>query len=89
MPVDPITATAAVSFVSAYLSKMGEGAAGILGEAVAEALRQSNNAPSACAALIRQAGQALARLTSHDQAARLHAQLARRHAERAARCWRP
>jgi hypothetical protein len=57
--------------------------------AVAEALARAGHAPSACAALMRQAGQALARLTSHDAAARLHAQLSRRHAERAARSWRP
>lgn len=58
-------------------------------QAVAEALARAGHAPSACAALMRQAGQALARLTSHDAAARLHAQLSRRHAERAARTWRP
>jgi hypothetical protein len=58
-------------------------------EALAEALRRSSRPSAACAALIRLAGQALARLTSHDDACRLHAQLARRHAERAARCWKP
>jgi hypothetical protein len=52
-------------------------------------LARAGHAPSACAALMRQAGQALARLTSHDAAARMHAQLSRRHAERAARSWRP
>jgi len=56
--------------------------------AVADALGQGHRAPAACAALVRIASQALARLTSHDQACRLHAELARRHAERAARCWR-
>jgi hypothetical protein len=58
-------------------------------EAVAEALERSGGRAAACAAMMRQAGQALARLTSHDEAARIHAQLARRHAERAGRCWRP
>jgi TolA-binding protein len=58
-------------------------------EAIAAVLRQTKRRPSACAALMRLAGQALARLTSHDQACRVHAELARRHAERAARCWRP
>ncbi|HEX3919013.1 MAG TPA: hypothetical protein VHW60_16875 [Caulobacteraceae bacterium] len=58
-------------------------------EAIAEALRRASHQPSACAALMRLSGQALARLTSHDQACRLHAELARRHAQRAARCWRP
>jgi hypothetical protein len=58
-------------------------------EAIAEVLRRAPNRDAACAALIRVAGQTLARLTSHDHAAAVHAQLARRHAERAARCWRP
>jgi hypothetical protein len=58
-------------------------------EAVAAALRQAKHRPAICAALMRLSGQALARLTSHDQACRIHAELARRHAERAARCWRP
>jgi hypothetical protein len=58
-------------------------------EAVTEALSQARHRPAACAALMRLAGQALARLTSHDHACRVHAGLARRHAERAARCWRP
>jgi hypothetical protein len=58
-------------------------------EAIAEVLRQANRQPAACAALMRLAGQALARLTSHDNACRIHARLARRHAERASRCWRP
>ena len=58
-------------------------------DAIAEALRDASHGPDACAALMRQAGQALARLTSHDHACRIHAELARRHAERAARCWRP
>lgn len=58
-------------------------------ETIAEALRGADHAPSLCAALMRQAGEALARMTSHDRASRLHAQLARRHAMRAARCWRP
>jgi TolA-binding protein len=58
-------------------------------QAVTETLSRSGQAPAACAALMRLAGQALARLTSHDRACRVHAELARRHAERAARCWRP
>jgi Arc/MetJ family transcription regulator len=58
-------------------------------QAVAKALGQSRHQAAACAALMRLAGQALARLTSHDRACRVHAELARRHAERAARCWRP
>jgi hypothetical protein len=58
-------------------------------EAIAEVLRQAQRRPAACAALMRLSGQALARLTSHDEACRVHAKLARRHAERAARCWRP
>ena len=57
--------------------------------AIADTLARAGHAPAACAALVRQAGQALARLTSHDAAARLHAQLSRQHAERAARSWRP
>jgi hypothetical protein len=57
--------------------------------AIADAFRHATEKPAACAALMRQAGQALARLTSHDRACQVHAQLARRHAERAARCWRP
>ena len=58
-------------------------------EAIAEALRKANRRPAVCSALMRLAGQALARLTSHDHACQVHAELARRHAERAARCWRP
>ena len=58
-------------------------------EAVAELLLKARNRSAACAALVRLGGQALAELTSHDQAASIHAQLARRHALRAARCWRP
>jgi hypothetical protein len=58
-------------------------------QAITEALDQARHAPAACAALMRLAGQALARRTSHDRACRVHAELARRHAERAARCWRP
>jgi TolA-binding protein len=58
-------------------------------EAITEVLRQAGRRPAACAAMMRLAGQALARLTSHDEACRIHAQLARRHAERSARCWRP
>jgi len=54
-------------------------------EAVSEALRQAGHRPAACAALMRLAGQALAQLTSHDEASRIHASLARRHAQRAAR----
>jgi TolA-binding protein len=58
-------------------------------EAIAEVLRKAHRQPAACAALMRLSGQALARLTSHDHACRIHAELARRHAERSARCWRP
>ena len=58
-------------------------------EAIAAVLRKAHRPPAVCAALVRLAGQALARLTSHDEASRLHAELSRRHAERAARCWRP
>ena len=57
--------------------------------AIAALLEQTVDRSAACAALVRLAGQALARLTSHDRAAAVHAQLARRHAQRAARCWRP
>lgn len=56
---------------------------------VAGLLRDSSHRPAACAALMRLAGQALARLTSEDQACRVHAELARRHALRAARSWKP
>ena len=56
--------------------------------AIADVLKQAKRQPAACAALMRLAGQALARLTSHDEACRVHAQLSRRHAERAGRCWR-
>ena len=58
-------------------------------EAIAAALGRADHGAAACAALVRLSGQALARLTSHDEACRLHAELARRHAQRAARCWRP
>ena len=58
-------------------------------QAIAEALHKGNRRPAVCVALMRLAGQALARLTSHDHACRVHAEFARRHAERAARCWRP
>ena len=58
-------------------------------DAIAEVLRRARRRPTACAALMRLAGQALAGLTSHDHACRVHAQLSRRHAERAARSWRP
>jgi TolA-binding protein len=58
-------------------------------DAIADVLRRAGRKPAACAALMRLAGQALARLTSHDHACRVHAELARRHAGRAARCWRP
>ena len=59
-------------------------------EAITKALGGGGRGrPAVCAALMRLSGQALARLTSHDQACRIHAELARRHAERAARCWRP
>ena len=57
--------------------------------AIADVLRQARRGPAACAALMRLSGQALARFTSHDHACRVHAELARRHAQRAARCWRP
>jgi len=57
----------------------------VAGEAVAETLRLADPRPAACAALMRLAGQALARLTSEDEACRVHASLARRHAERAGR----
>jgi len=58
-------------------------------QAIAEVLLKARNRDAACAALMRIAGHALARLTSHDQAASVHASLARQHAMRAARCWRP
>lgn len=58
-------------------------------DALARLLDRASDRSAACAALVRLAGQALARLTSHDRAASVHAQLARRHALRAARCWRP
>ena len=58
-------------------------------DAIAEVLRQAGRRPAACTALMRLSGQALARLTSHDHASRIHAELSRRHAVRAARCWRP
>ena len=50
--------------------------------AVAETLERVGDRPAVCAALMRLAGQALARLTSDDEACRIHAALARRHAER-------
>ena len=55
-------------------------------EAIAEALLKSPSRAAACAALMRLSGQALARLTSHDHAAGIHAQMARRHALQAVRC---
>jgi len=55
---------------------------------VAGLLHDTSHRPAVCAALMRLAGQALARLTSDDQACRVHAELARRHAHRAARCWK-
>lgn len=58
-------------------------------EAITAVLKKARRQPAACTALMRLAGQALARFTSHDHACRVHAELARRHAERAARCWRP
>jgi hypothetical protein len=58
-------------------------------DAVAEVLQKTRNGAAACAILMRLAGQALARLSDHDRAASVHAQLARRHAMRAARRWRP
>jgi TolA-binding protein len=68
---------------------MKDASESLAAQVVAEALRQAGHGPSACAALMREAGEALARLASHDRACRVHAELARRHAERAARCWRP
>jgi hypothetical protein len=58
-------------------------------DAIAEMLLKARNGAVACAVLMRLAGHALARLSDHDQAASVHAQLARRHAMRAARRWRP
>jgi hypothetical protein len=58
-------------------------------EAIAAVLLKSRDRDAVCTALVRLAGQALARLTSHDQAASVHARFARQHAMRAARCWRP
>jgi hypothetical protein len=58
-------------------------------DAIAGALSNTPRQVAACAALIRLAGQALAGLTSHDHAASVHAQMARRHALRAARGVRP
>ncbi len=58
-------------------------------EAIAAALGRADYGPAACAALVRLASEAFARLASHDAACRLNAELARRHAARAARCWRP
>jgi len=58
-------------------------------KAIAAALEGAPNGRAICVSLMRLAGQALARFASHDEAAHVHAQLARRHAERAARCWRP
>jgi hypothetical protein len=54
-------------------------------DAIADLLQKARNRSAVCAALMRLAGQALAGLTSHDQASSLHAQLARRHALRATR----
>lgn len=68
---------------------MSDAVEDLAAEALAEALRQAGHRPAACAALMRLAGQALARLTSDDEACRLHAALARRHAERAGRVRRP
>ncbi|HEY2709404.1 MAG TPA: hypothetical protein VGI95_15245 [Caulobacteraceae bacterium] len=56
-------------------------------QAISAALASGGDDRAVCMALVRLAGQALARLASHDAASRLHAQLARRHAERAARSW--
>ena len=58
-------------------------------DAIAGALSSTPRRAAACAALMRLAGQALAGLTSHDHAASVHAQMARRHALRAARGGRP
>lgn len=54
-------------------------------ELVAGLLRDSGHRPAACAAVMRLAGEALARLSGDDQACRIHAELARRHALRSAR----
>ena len=64
---------------------MSEEPEGVAEAAVAETLRRTGRRPAACAALMRLAGQALARMTSEDEASRIHASLARRHAERAGR----
>lgn len=53
--------------------------------AIAQALLKSPSRAAACAALMRLSGQTLAQLTSHDHAASLHAQMARRHALQAVR----
>jgi len=58
-------------------------------DAIEAVLSKARNRSAVCAAMMRLAGQALARLTSHDQASSLHAQLARRHALRAIRGQRP
>ena len=57
----------------------------VAAEAVVSTLEKAGRKPTACAALMRLAGDALARLTSHDDACRAHAALARRHAQSAAR----
>jgi hypothetical protein len=62
---------------------MSDEAERIAQEAIAEALLKSPSRAAACAALVRLSGQTLAQLTSHDHAASVHAQLARRHALRA------
>lgn len=52
---------------------------------VAEAVCSTPQRRAMAAALMRLAGNALARLTDHDEAARLHTALARRHIERMGR----
>jgi hypothetical protein len=64
---------------------MSDEAEQIAQDVIAEVLLKTAGRSAACAALMRLAGQALAGLTSHDHAASVHAQMARRHALRAAR----
>jgi hypothetical protein len=54
-------------------------------DAISEALLKTARRAAACAALMRLSGQALAQFTSHDHAASVHAQMARRHAMRVVR----
>ena len=64
---------------------MSDDAEQVAQQAIAEALLKSPSRAAACAALMRLSGQTLAQLTSHDHAASVHAQMARRHALRAVR----